>query len=261
VSDLDVYGFAIPPKNMIFPHLDGEIYGFGTQKKRFDQYQEHHINYANGQGGRGQNVDVSIYNIVKYFQLCMENNPNMIDSLFTPQFCILHITKVGNMVRDKRHMFLHKGAWPKFKGYAYSQLHKMTTKDPKGKRKETRDKYGFDVKFAYHLVRLLNECEQILVTGTIDLEQDRERLKAIRNGEWTIEQVEEFFTSKEKHLEELYNTSTVLPYEPDEEFIKSFLLECIEMEYGNLDQMIKINVTSEQKALAEIKNILHKYNV
>ena len=29
---------------------------------------------------------------------------------------------VGNLVREKRKLFLHKGAWPKFKGYAYSQL-------------------------------------------------------------------------------------------------------------------------------------------
>jgi len=50
--------------------------------------------------------------------LAMKNNPNIIDSLFTPQFCVLHTTKVGNMVRDARRSFLHKGAWHRFKGYA-----------------------------------------------------------------------------------------------------------------------------------------------
>ena len=29
-SDVDVYGWAIPPKDDIFPHLRGEIPGFGT---------------------------------------------------------------------------------------------------------------------------------------------------------------------------------------------------------------------------------------
>ena len=42
-SDTDVYGFCIPKKDMIFPHLKGEIPGFGTQVKRFEQWQEHHI--------------------------------------------------------------------------------------------------------------------------------------------------------------------------------------------------------------------------
>src|SRR5688500_2656981 len=37
-SDMDVYGFCIPPKEMIFPHLAGEIPGFGTQVQRFEVY-------------------------------------------------------------------------------------------------------------------------------------------------------------------------------------------------------------------------------
>jgi len=42
-SDIDIYGFAIPPKDIIFPHLKGEIFGFGRQINRFEQYQQHRI--------------------------------------------------------------------------------------------------------------------------------------------------------------------------------------------------------------------------
>src|SRR5260370_32102011 len=42
-SDLDVYGWAIPPKEDVFPHLRGEGLGFGRQAKRFEQFQEHHV--------------------------------------------------------------------------------------------------------------------------------------------------------------------------------------------------------------------------
>ena len=42
-SDMDIYGFCIPPKDVIFPHLRGEIEGFGRQKNRFEQYVQHHI--------------------------------------------------------------------------------------------------------------------------------------------------------------------------------------------------------------------------
>lgn len=42
-SDCDVYGVCIPPKLELFPHLAGEIPGFGAQKKRFEQFQHHHI--------------------------------------------------------------------------------------------------------------------------------------------------------------------------------------------------------------------------
>jgi len=37
-SDRDIYGFCIPPKEEVFPHLDGEIPGFGEPKKRFERF-------------------------------------------------------------------------------------------------------------------------------------------------------------------------------------------------------------------------------
>ncbi len=131
-SDFDVYGFCIPPKELIFPHISGEIPGFGRQIQRFEQWQQHHIFDPSENAGKGREYDFSIYGIVKYFQLCMENNPNMIDSLYTPQRCVLHSTAVGNLVRENRDLFLHKGAWHKFKGYAYSQLNKMKSHNRQG---------------------------------------------------------------------------------------------------------------------------------
>lgn len=45
-SDLDVVGFCILPKHVVFPHLAGHIPGFGPKPQGFDQYQEHHIKDA-----------------------------------------------------------------------------------------------------------------------------------------------------------------------------------------------------------------------
>ncbi len=42
-SDVDLYGMTIPPKDNVFPHLRGEIPGFGRQINRFAQWQQHHI--------------------------------------------------------------------------------------------------------------------------------------------------------------------------------------------------------------------------
>src|SRR3954451_5519232 len=66
-SDMDVYGFCIPPKEVIFPHLAGEIIGFGTQKKRFNQWQQHHVNDASALAGHGREYDLTVYNVVDYF--------------------------------------------------------------------------------------------------------------------------------------------------------------------------------------------------
>ncbi len=236
-SDMDVYGFCVPPKDEIFPHLRGEIIGFGSHKERFSQFQKHHLQDTDALGGKGREYDVAIYNIVDYFQLVMKNNPNMIDSLFTHDTCVLHITKIGQMVRDARKMFLHKGCWPTFKGYAYQQITKMSGHHRQGKRKEIVEKFGFDVKFAYHVVRLLNEVEQILMEGDLDLMRNREQLKSIRRGEWTEPQIRDYFANKEKDLEKTFAESK-LPAGPNEPAIKQLLLNCLEEHYGSLEKCI-----------------------
>lgn len=81
MPDMDLYGFCMPPKDVIFPHLRGEIPGFGTPGQRFDQWQKHHVFDEDAHGGKGQEWDFQVFNIVKYFELCRDNNPNMIDSV------------------------------------------------------------------------------------------------------------------------------------------------------------------------------------
>lgn len=315
VSDWDIYGFCVPHKDMVFPHLRGEISGFGRQIKRFDQYQAHHVNDVESR----RQYDLSIYNIVRYFQLCMKNNPNMIDSLFTSQRCVLYCTPIGNHVRENRKLFLHKGSWFKFKGYAFSQMHKMKDKallqfiqlcermvvpldvtpemieqqiqargngeslvghplnhlsSPElamlqtvakrafqgghiSKRIGSVAKYGYDVKFAYHVVRLLNEVEQILVEGDLDLERNREQLKSIRRGEWTMEQIEDYFTQKERELEGAYSAST-LRHSPDESKIKQLLLNCLEMHFGSLDKCV-VKQGQLEELVNEMQQLVEKY--
>jgi uncharacterized protein len=151
---------------------------------------------------------------------------------------VLHSTRVGNLVRENRKLFLHRGAWPKFKGYAYSQLHKIALKEPKGKRAELVAQYGYDVKFAYHVVRLLGEAEQLLIEGDVDLQRDNERLKAIRRGEWTEDRLRQWAAEKEVDLEKAYATSP-LPALPNETALKALLLNCLEEHYGTLSGCIE----------------------
>lgn len=249
-SDMDIYGWAVPRKDDVFPHLRGEVLGFGTAKPRFEQFQEHHIVDRDALGGRGRTYDVTIFGIVKFFRLAMENNPNVIDSLFTPVTCVLHSTKVGNLVRENRRLFLHRGAWPKFKGYAYSQLHKLSNKQPSGRRAELVEQHGYDTKFAYHVVRLVGEAEQILVEGDIDLQRNNETLKAIRRGEWSEERLRQWFADKEAQLERVYLESSLRPT-PDEGRLKALLLNCLEEHYGSLDGC----VVDPDRAITALRNI------
>jgi predicted nucleotidyltransferase len=316
VPDYDVYGFAIPPKEHIFPHLSGYIAGFGPEPTKFEQFQKHHMFDKDALGGVGKEWDLQIFNIVKFFELCRENNPNMLDSLFTPENCILHCTQIGRMVRDNRKLFLSKQVWKKFRGYAHSQLNKMNTKetveiavgvrrfeqdhfiphtirlceveaalaDPKSSIKElshltqkqlgdyleiykkSADKssgrfemvkiHGYDVKFAYHIIRLFDEAEQIMLEGDMNLQRAREPMKAIRRGDWTAEEVRNWTMEKEKALEVAYTNCKLpehAPYEP----LRQLLLQCLEEHYGSLSNCIA-TIGWAESALKDIDALLDK---
>lgn len=249
-SDMDVYGFAIPPKHEVFPHVRGEVPGFDPYDLGFQQYQKHHINDPQAMGGSGRVYDITIYSITRYFRLLADNNPNIIDSLFVPRHCVLHATPVAEMIREQRTLFLHKGCWTKFKGYAYGQIHKIRTKHPIGKRKEVVEKYGYDIKFAYHVVRLLGEVEQLMLEHDMDLSRNAEQLKAIRRGEWSMEQLESYFTAKERELESVY-MNCQLPEKADENAIRGLLMDCLEQHYGTIDDV----VNQQDKATLAINKI------
>lgn len=256
-SDEDIYGFAIPPKGVVFPHLAGVIKGFGDQGQGFDQYQQHHVKDAEGR----KEYDFAIYGIVKYFQLCMEANPNMVDSLFVPEYCVKHATQVGSMVRENRRLFLSKLCWPKFKGYAYSQLHKIEIKSPEpgSKRAELVERFGYDVKFAYHTLRLLDESRQILEHGDLDLQANREQLKSIRRGEWKQADFAAYADVQLKRLESIYDAST-LRAKPDKAAIKRLLLECLETHYGSLDACVVVG-DAAATALRDVAAIIDRMRI
>lgn len=258
-SDHDMYGFCIPRKEILFPHTSGYIPGFGTKPAGFDEFEQHHVFDPEAQGGKGREYDFKIMSIVKYFNLCMDGNPNMIDSIFTPERCIVISSPASNLLRENRRLFLSKKVWHTFRGYAYQQVRKMQTKEPEGTRLETVQKYGYDVKFAYHLVRLLDECHQILEEGDLDLTRSREHLKLIRDGCWTQEQVMQYFEDKSRVLESVYDKS-MLPMIPDENAIKKVLTRCLEIEYTNVQDCVT-EQGSEKEALKEIRDILDRYRI
>ena len=256
-SDMDVVGFYMPRLDIMFPHLKGEIAGFGKEShwKPTKPWQKHHIKDESD----GKEYDLTMYSITRFFQLAMENNPNMIDYLFVPYNCILHNTQVGQMIREKRHIFLHRGCFHKFAGYAHAQLKKLKDKKrtKESKRHVIIEEHGYDTKFSYHLYRLLDEVEQILTTGDLNLQRGKEVMKEIRRGEWEMERFEIYFSEREKYLQKVYDECTILPYGPREDEIKQLLLDCLEHHYGSLEKVVQVPDKMEN-ALRQIAEITNK---
>ncbi len=246
-SDIDLYAFCVPPKDYVFPHLTGYINGFGPSPQNFEVFQQHHIKIENEE----KEYDIQVYSIVRMFHLCADGNPNMVDALFVPDRCVLLQSNIARLMRDRRRMFLHKGCYHRYKGYAYAQLKRLDNMKPVGKRIELVEKYGYDTKFAYHIVRLLLQAEQIMMEHDLNLERNSEVLKAIRNGEWTLERLKAWFEEKERILETLYTAST-LRHSPDWDALRNLLLCCLEEKHGKVSNEIG---NAAQNALAKLEMI------
>jgi hypothetical protein len=96
-------------------------------------------------------------------------------------------------------------------------------------RSALEEKFGYDTKHAYHLVRLMRMCREILATGKVIVKRpDREELLAIRNGAWSYDKLLEFASKEEASINELYATSNLLPKFPDKSKIDKLCIELVE---------------------------------
>jgi len=208
-SDVDIRGICVMPRNF--------YYGL----KRFEHFEQ--------KGNKELNIDdMTIYDIKKFFQLAMGCNPNIIELLFVAPQHILVKDSIAEKIINNRHLFISQKLYHTFKGYAYAQRQKIIDRNPIGVRKEIVDKYGYDVKFSLHLLRLLYECIELLKSGSLTLPlYCNKELLDIRLGKWKYEDVIKKAEDLEKMVDDLY-VKTSIPHHPDINTIDKLLTECIE---------------------------------
>ena len=106
-SDWDYRGICIPPKEYIL----GNLHTF------------HQAKFL------GENTEVEIFNIKKFFTLAVDCNPNILEMLFLEEYLPLpkFQEKFLRKLLDIRNLFLSQKAKHTFGGYAYAQLKRMET--------------------------------------------------------------------------------------------------------------------------------------
>jgi len=102
----------------------------------------------------------------------------------------------------------------------------------KQKRNSSRyaleEKFGFDCKFAMHVIRLYRTCKDILITGTLKtFRDDAVELLEIRNGIWSFDRVLDEAKKLEAECNELYEKSTLRKV-PETKKINEVLIQTIE---------------------------------
>jgi predicted nucleotidyltransferase len=212
-SDTDLYGFVIPPKEFINPFSDNFVYYFDDEFPKFEQTV-----------AISDELDIQVYNVVKFFKLMMNGNPNMIDCLYVkPKDCIIN----NDILINNREVFLSQKIYHTFRGYAHAQRKKAYSLTKTGKRKDDVDKYGFDPKHCSHIYRLLDEVRQLLSYGTMDIHNSKQVQIDIKNAKFSIDEMEDLFNELEYEVEIAFR-KTDLPKYPNKDLIRNLLKEVIE---------------------------------
>ena len=130
-------------------------------------------------------VDVCLYSLRKWAGLAAKGNPTALHFLFAHNYSTK--PREWDEVLQTKNVFPSKVAAKQFRGFADAQVRQLQGigTGKKGQRHEFIDVYGYDVKAAMHVIRLLNEGIELMRSGTITLPRpEKDLLITIRTGQY-----------------------------------------------------------------------------
>lgn len=219
IDDIDIMAVIVHPKEAYL--------GFGRQ----ETYERKETDPSTG-----ILWDIVVYDLRHFVRLLVKQNPNVLSMLWLRPNDYAKITTAGQALIYNRGIFISKEAHKSFTGYAYSQLHKMTNNACEGymgaKRKKLVEKFGFDVKNASHLIRLLKMNIEYLSTGQLNvMREDNTYLVDIKQGKYSLDEIKSESDRLFRLSEEALIRSS-LPDRVDVEKAENLLVEILEK---NLD--------------------------
>lgn len=175
--------------------------------------------------------DLLAYELRKLAKLMLVCNPNVLSFLWCEHIYQSKVAEKLVAIRDK--FVSRKAVYKSFCGYANAQLQKMEAAAHRGfrgqKRRELKEKFGYDTKHAAHCLRLLRMGDEFLRTGNLRVNRegyDAEELIAVKRGEWQRDKV---VTEARGLFDKIKNSceKSVLPLEPDRELVERTIIEMI----------------------------------
>ena len=222
VEDLDVMGICCEPPERVIGLTPFEQWVGRTK--------------AMGQRSEAGDVDAVIYSLRKWTRLALQGNPTVLLPLFVPADHILFETPFGTELRAMADAFASRQAGRRFLGYATAQRERLegTRGQLRVHRPELLALYGFDTKFAGHLLRLAHQGIEYLTTGRLVLpvpDPLGAHLRDVRTGRVPLADVLAEAEAAEGRLKELLTTSP-LPEHPDVERVEAFLIRAYRERWG-----------------------------
>ena len=153
-------------------------------------------------------IDLVLYSLRKYLRLAIKGNPTVLLPLFAPEDSLVLLTPLGAELRELRSAFMSRHAVERFLGYMHSQHERMLghSKRNAPNRPELIARYGWDVKYGSHALRLAYQGFEIAGTGSLTLplpDSQRARVLAVKRGEVDRDEVSAEITRLERAVRAL----------------------------------------------------------
>lgn len=214
-EDLDQMGVTIEPPEHVVGLSKFEQFIFRTQPE----------GVRSGPG----DLDLTVYSLRKFMRLATQGNPSIIVGLFAPPEKQVIMTKLGREMLALIPAITCRNHGRRFLGYMRAQRERLegVRGGKHTNRPELIETFGFDTKYAMHMVRLGVQGVEYLETGRLTLpvpEPWGDWLRALRRGDHTEKEALSACDELEDRLLDLIDGESPLQPEPNVRVINRALV-------------------------------------
>lgn len=209
-----------------------EVAGFGSETHVVWRSAEARSGNPGEPSGPGD-VDLTLYGLRKFLRLALGGNPTVINVFYAPLQACSVTTELGLELQSLVPHILGRRAGNAFLGYMNQQRLRMLGQrgQMNVNRTDLVTKYGYDTKYAMHMLRLGYQGRELLTEGKLTIPIPNEKnwqnfLRDVKNGEIRKDEVFETAENLEHSIKELMDSPDCkLPEQPDYDTVEKWMLD------------------------------------
>lgn len=191
------------------------------------------------QGVRSEagDTDRVVYGLRKFLHLALKGNPTILLAFYVPPEFTKYKDSLGAELQSLYPLVVSKQVYAPFRGYMRQQHERLL--HLRGQRNVTRpelvEKFGYDTKYAAHIIRLGFQGAQMCMVGRMTLpmpDEERQTCLDVRSGKFSLAEVSQMIIDAENRLNTAY-ANTTLPDKPRTKEVQKWMMEAYFAEWRN----------------------------
>jgi predicted nucleotidyltransferase len=211
------------------------LYGLHTDDSDYDysgvvvEPPSHCVGLSEFDTHTNKESNTVIHSLRKFVRLLVKGNPTVNELLWAPSRAQVKSCEWSHQLCEMRSKFVTKRMVRSYMHYLHDQRERLEGKRGQMdiKRSKLIEQFGYDTKYAMHIIRLavmgtqLARNQQLMLPMTT---KHRAICGAIRAGRWKKEEVLQLAMNHEKEIERLLKLDN-MPEEVDTEFVSEWLAD------------------------------------